>query len=59
MAKTAKKTPKAAPAAKNKSFSITVIKDFIDFHTVKDGCTLTLLLLEAGLLWSIVTSIMG
>tara|TARA_R100001377_G_scaffold79182_1_gene57287 strand:- start:34 stop:213 length:180 start_codon:yes stop_codon:yes gene_type:complete len=59
MAKTTKKTPVAETAKKNDSFAITVIKDFIDFHKVKDGCTLVLLLLEAGLLWSIVAKMMG
>jgi succinylglutamate desuccinylase len=63
MLKTAKKTTKKAPVAeiakKNDSFTLTVIKDIIDFHKIKDGCTLVLLLMEAGLLWSIVTNIMS
>tara|TARA_R110000851_G_scaffold24765_7_gene71720 strand:- start:970 stop:1149 length:180 start_codon:yes stop_codon:yes gene_type:complete len=59
MAKTPKKTLGVLTTAKNKFFSIPVIKDFIEFHKVKDMCTIVLFLMEAGLVWSILSFLMG
>ena len=53
-----KKTTKKSKEPVGKfNFSNKVINDVIEFHKVKDGCTVTLLILEAWLLWSIASNI--
>ena len=54
-----KKTTKKSkePVGKFNFSNNKVINDIIEFHKVKDGCTVTLLILEAWLLWSIASNI--
>tara|TARA_R100000742_G_C4239872_1_gene59760 strand:+ start:370 stop:567 length:198 start_codon:yes stop_codon:yes gene_type:complete len=64
MATTKKKTTKKKATAKKAKveeksnfLSNSIITDIINFHKVKDGCTLTLLILEAWLLWSLASNL--
>lgn len=52
-----KPTKKSKEPVGKFNFSNKFIGDIIEFHKVKDGCTVTLLLLEFWLLWSITSTI--
>ena len=53
-----KKTTKKSKEPVGKfNFSNKAINDIIEFHKVKDGCTVTLLILEFWLLWSIASNL--
>tara|TARA_R110002020_G_scaffold3563_3_gene15950 strand:- start:1300 stop:1512 length:213 start_codon:yes stop_codon:yes gene_type:complete len=59
--KTTKKkaTTKKEEVVKNKSFIKTIVTDVIEFHKVKDGCTLVLILMEGALLWKIASTLIS